>query len=152
MKKQNKAISVAEEKRNWRKLTFENEGWDIVLAALGFYLSFAGLDKFRDFPKGFTWFEWVEFASLLFVILFVLFALVMRFRNFIKRKKDDPYRKALRIEKIDKAVFTSLNAANAAKVRSTLRFTYGHVHEWNPINYREKYSFMMFMSISGQSS
>ena len=129
---------VANEKKKWHKLVFFNEALDFILALLGVLFSLFGF--FEMLPEKSTK------SGLLFwlqIVLYSLFALallvvaVMKVNNFIQRKKAFRYQKALIIEKIDKAVLSSLNSANAAKVRSTLRFTYGNVHDWNPINYRK---------------
>lgn len=45
------------------------------------------------------------------------------------------YNRAKKINEISKAVFVAMNSANSAKTREVLRYTYGKVPEWNPINY-----------------
>lgn len=47
------------------------------------------------------------------------------------------YKKELKINQINKTIFEAISQANAAKTRETLRYTYGTVTEWNPINYRK---------------
>lgn len=83
--------------------------------------------------------QWVKIA--LFGVSFFAFTWIAwkKLRNLLNRKKllSHDYQKALIVERIDKAVFASLCDANGTKIRSTLRFTYGNIHDWNPINYRK---------------
>ena len=128
---------IADEKKKWHGLAFFNEALGFALAVLGVLFSLLGffgtLSEKGSTSKRLFWLQIAIYA----VFSLVLFVVVMKIINFVQRKKAYRYQKALIIEKIDKAVLSSLNSANAAKVRSTLRFTYGNVHDWNPINYRK---------------
>lgn len=46
------------------------------------------------------------------------------------------YTREKKINAVNRAVFESLNQVNNSKSRETLRYTYGCVPEWNPIDYR----------------
>lgn len=138
MKKKATNPLIADEKKKWHGLAFFNEALDFALAVLGVLFSLLGffgtLSEKGSTSKRLFWLQ-IAIYAVFSLVLFVV--VVMKIINFVQRKKAYRYQKALIIEKIDKAVLSSLNSANAAKVRSTLRFTYGNVHDWNPINYRK---------------
>lgn len=138
MKKKASTAVVADEKKKWHRSLFFNDALDFILALLGVIFSLIGLFETLSEKSTETGLLFRLRMALYAVFALVLFVVVvMKIINFVQRKKAYRYQKALIIEKIDKAVLSSLNCANAAKVRSTLRFTYGNVHDWNPINYRK---------------
>lgn len=136
MKKKASTPVIADEKKRWYRLVFFNEALDFALAVLGVFFSLLGfLGMLSEKDSTSTLLFWLQMALYAVFALILLVVVVLKIINFVQRKKVYRYQKSLIIEKIDKAVLSSLNSANAAKVRSTLRFTYGNVHDWNPINY-----------------
>lgn len=57
--------------------------------------------------------------------------------KFYRRKApiDIDFAKERKTNQINQTMFTSLYDANADKIREILRYTYGSVPDWNPINY-----------------
>lgn len=136
MKKKATNPLIADEKKKWHGLAFFNEALDFALAVLGVLFSLLGFfGTLSEKGSTSTLLFWLQMALYAVFALILLVVVVLKIINFVQRKKVYRYQKSLIIEKIDKAVLSSLNSANAAKVRSTLRFTYGNVHDWNPINY-----------------
>ena len=77
--------------------------------------------------------------SLSIVIAVIIFNLYRKKRD-IQRKQlvtEREYNAAKRKNEILQSVFHSLHDANSGKISGTLRYTYGRVSEWNPINYEK---------------
>lgn len=102
----------------------------MIFTVVAFLISSAGI-AFSVWPNIFRGIKKMLFFSL--AIMFVL--AIIKAINLVKRKNLDNYYRAEIKEKISTNVFASLNDVNATKIRSTLRYTYGNVHDWNPINY-----------------
>lgn len=138
MKKKRTDNGLSEETRAWRRLVAQNEAIDISITVVSIFFSIAAaIDAIAIIFLKASWMKWVQFVVFILLTAILVLAIIFKCINFKKRKKAFSYEKAKIIDRIDKAVFASLNSANAAKVRSTLRFTYGNVHDWNPINYRK---------------
>ena len=138
MKKKRTGSGLSEETRAWRYLVSQNEALDLSITGVGILFSLIGaLDAFSILSMNAAWVKWVQAIACVLLFASLLIAIILKIRNIKKRKNAFSYEMAKTTEVIDKAVFASLNSANAAKVRSTLRFTYGNVHDWNPINYRK---------------
>lgn len=138
MKKKRTDNGLSEETRAWRHLVAQNEAIDISITVVSIFFSIAAaIDAIAIIFFKASWMKWVQFVVFILLTAILVLAIIVKCINFKKRKKAFSYEKAKIIDRIDKAVFASLNSANAAKVRSTLRFTYGNVHDWNPINYRK---------------
>lgn len=138
MKKKRTDNGLSEETRAWRHLVSQNEAIDISITVVSILFSIAAaIDAIAIIFLKQSWMKWVQFVAFILLTAILVLAIIFKCINFKKRKRAFSYEKAKIIDRIDKAVFASLNSANAAKVRSTLRFTYGNVHDWNPINYRK---------------
>ncbi len=72
-------------------------------------------------------------ASVILIALLILKIRVFQKSEIIKRQ----YSRERKINEINHLVFKSLNFANFAKTREILRYTYGTVPEWNPIDYKD---------------
>lgn len=93
---------------------------DFVLVITGFI--FALITK--ESPA----FPYVITGTLLFVIVRIA---IMVFRITTLPK----YRRLLRQEKYSHETFLALQKANSRKTQEVMRYTYGKVAKWNPINY-----------------
>lgn len=90
------------------------------------------LQSIRELPNLELWiFLILIFLSLSLGGLF--FYKLKAIRN--KNETQAELNRERKINSVNRAVFESLNQINMSKVRETLRYTYGCVPEWNPIDY-----------------
>jgi len=72
------------------------------------------------------------------IVILAVFILIAKFRyNFTSRKIKLDFEREQRINSINNSVFDSLYMINSSKIREILRYTYGKVLDWNPVNYRD---------------
>lgn len=95
-------------------------------------LTYGMIQRIRKLPNLEIWLFLI--LVLLSVILGVLF--LCKFKSVRQKSATEAeLNREKKINAVNRAVFESLNQINMSKVRETLRYTYGCVPEWNPIDY-----------------
>lgn len=81
-----------------------------------------------------------QFTFIASMVLLVVVLVLYGFKYMFERKNDisaREYSREKKINEINLNVFDAISSINTAKVRETLRYTYGSVPEWNPIDYQD---------------
>lgn len=111
-----------------RELTQTEDATNGIIVSL----ILCSIQSLQNFPHIEIWI----FLALLVIIIFLVVFYVIRLKQIHKNAATQKeYNREKKINAVNRAVFESLNQVNMSKARETLRYTYGCVPEWNPIDY-----------------